>query len=264
MFFQFFFVVFFPADFGSLEVIPLHRHPKLKDSCADLLNKEWSRSKTARLHSLSKSCDALPCSLVLVTSSSTDGNPGRVIGHSMLSQVIAMEDACFIESVLVDPQLRGKGLGRRIMEASEDYAASLGYVTVYLSTHDKQGFYGHLGYEFCEPISKLDSCTKLLPAGLRQQLGTCSLAKQKQVSSSEDKNSIKNTIRTNSNNKNNSIISHPASKVPLPPANVPPPPPANVPLPPPPPPPPISVTLPKVVIMDPGNIFWMKKELHKK
>lgn len=230
----------------------LHRYPEFMDSCADLLNQQWPRSKTARLHSLGKSCDTLPCSLVLV---SVGGHQSQVIGHSMLSQVIGIEDACFVESVLVDPQLRGKGLGRWLMEASEDYAASLGYRTVYLSTHDKQGFYGHLGYEFCEPISKLDSCTKLLPAGLLKQLGMSS-SKQNQRLSPKDDNS-KNIGKTDLDNRNNSAVSLPSKNVPTPPPLI------NIPKHPPPPPPLTAKTGLEIVKMDPNQICWMKKELHK-
>ncbi|GAB1603824.1 hypothetical protein Ahia01_000663700, partial [Argonauta hians] len=159
-------------------VVALHRHPRYLEPCAALLNSEWKRSKTARLHSLGKSCDRLPTSLVMVTAAS--GQPGdeaEVVAHSMLSQVAGVDGAssCFIESVVVDRRLRGRGLGRKMMAASERFARSLGFRTVYLSTHDKQGFYERLGYTYCDPIvSKVDNCTKRLPAAFLQRLCSAS------------------------------------------------------------------------------------------
>ena len=38
----------------------------------------------------------------------------------------------------------------------------LGYNTMYLTTHDKQDFYGHLGYEFCDPVVSLGGASTLL------------------------------------------------------------------------------------------------------
>ena len=48
--------------------------------------------------------------------------------------------------VVVDSKLRGRGLGRRIMEACESHVINLGMNSLHLSTHDKQHFYTHLGY----------------------------------------------------------------------------------------------------------------------
>ena len=33
---------------------------------------------------------------------------------------------------------------------------------MYLTTHDKQDFYGHLGYEFCDPVVYLGGASTLL------------------------------------------------------------------------------------------------------
>ncbi|XP_029651554.1 N-alpha-acetyltransferase 80-like isoform X1 [Octopus sinensis] len=278
----------------KFQVVPLHQNPCFYDSCADLLNSEWTRSKTARLHSLHKSCDQLPVSLVLVAL----GQP-PVIGHSMLSRVVGIEKACFVESVLVDKEYRGQGLGRKIMIASEEFAARLGFQTMYLSTHDKQGFYEHLGYKYCDPISKADNCTKLLPEGFLKQLcgsvATCAtdsdISLNKRQTSAEKKtecNSIATdanlTSTTNSNKCYNSVsndkdnsanaatvtdnhVTPPPPRVPAPPPP-PPPPPPRAPAPPPPrapapPPPPLAKpsNRPEIVRMDINLISWMKKEL---
>ncbi len=39
---------------------------------------------------------------------------------------------------------------------------SLGYTTVYLTTHDKQDFYAHVGYTYCDPVVSLGSASSLL------------------------------------------------------------------------------------------------------
>uniref|UniRef100_A0A0L8I1Z9 N-acetyltransferase domain-containing protein n=1 Tax=Octopus bimaculoides TaxID=37653 RepID=A0A0L8I1Z9_OCTBM len=199
----------------------------------------------------------------------------------MFSRVVGIEKACFVESVLVDKEYRGQGLGRKIMIASEEFAARLGFQTMYLSTHDKQGFYEHLGYQYCDPISKVDSCTKLLPEGFLKQLcgtaATCatdsdtslnkrqtsaekktecsSIATDAKVTSTASSNKCYNNV---SNNKNNSATVIDNHVTPPPPPPLPP----RVPAPPPPPPPLAkSSSRPEIVRMDSNLISWMKKEL---
>jgi len=67
-----------------------------------------------------------------------------------------------IESVIVDETCRGKGYGRLLMTESEKTAKSLGFVTIYLSTKDKDNFYRHLGYEDSNPVSSLGENSKRL------------------------------------------------------------------------------------------------------
>jgi N-acetylglutamate synthase-like GNAT family acetyltransferase len=86
---------------------------------------------------------------------------GLPIGYSRLSGVIGIPDAVLVESVVVAGQWRGKGLGRLLMEKTHDYARQKGFATIYLSTHDKQKFYAHLGYEFCTPV-----CSESSNAGM--------------------------------------------------------------------------------------------------
>ena len=59
--------------------------------------------------------------------------------------------------MVVPEHLRGRGLGRRIMELAESHAKMQGYTTMYLSTKDKQDLYAHLGYEFCQAVNTLDA-----------------------------------------------------------------------------------------------------------
>ena len=38
-----------PSEHEYLKGLPLHEHPEWMEPCADVLNEEWPRSKTARL-----------------------------------------------------------------------------------------------------------------------------------------------------------------------------------------------------------------------
>lgn len=55
--------------------------------------------------------------------------------------------------VVVHPSYRGMGLGKLLMDACEQLAIRLKFLSAVLSTHDKQGFYEKLGYVLCDPVS---------------------------------------------------------------------------------------------------------------
>lgn len=63
-----------------------------------------------------------------------------------------------VHSVVVVRKLRGRGLGRRIMAEAERHTADVGYTSMHLSTHDKLGFYAHLGYVRGPKVSALKKC----------------------------------------------------------------------------------------------------------
>lgn len=134
----------------TLTFVPLHERPDFLDECAKILNKHWKRSKAARLHSLQKSGTShLPCSLILLV---TKDNKEQLLGHSQLSDVIGMAESCLVESVLVPDEFRGQGLGKILMRKTEEFAQRHGYLWMYLTTHDKQLFYEHIGYLYCDPV----------------------------------------------------------------------------------------------------------------
>lgn len=121
--------------------------------CCRLINSEWPRSEVARMRSLEASADSLPTSLVLTR----DFNQS-VMAHLKISAIQSRQQACFIESVVVDRKYRGQGLGKLIMKYAEDYCRDfLLITTVYLSTIDQIGFYEKLDYEICEPINMYGS-----------------------------------------------------------------------------------------------------------
>jgi amino-acid N-acetyltransferase len=51
-----------------------------------------------------------------------------------------------LRSVVVAPELRSSGVGRRLVEAAETLAASRGIVELYLLTETAQGWFPRLGY----------------------------------------------------------------------------------------------------------------------
>ncbi|XP_077493712.1 N-alpha-acetyltransferase 80 isoform X2 [Amblyomma americanum] len=133
-----------------MELVELHDHPEYINACCNILNNEWKRSHTARFHSLSKSSSNLPASLALIKHKKAQES--QVIGHAKLCRVLHDDKACFVESVIVIPEERGKGFGKLVMKLTEDYARKKGFTRCYLSTHDKEQFYRGIGYTVCPPV----------------------------------------------------------------------------------------------------------------
>ena len=67
------------------------------------------------MQSIQDSKDGLPCSLVACVD-------GRVVGHVRLLAVLGRKASVIVESLLVDPSMRGHGLGRKLMESAENLA----------------------------------------------------------------------------------------------------------------------------------------------
>lgn len=129
-------------------LVPLIERKDLRDACVKLLNQEWPRSDAARANSLEKSTSARPpMSLVFV-----EKQTNRLVGHARLCRLLNDPLGCWIESVIVDPQFRSKGIGRQLMKSVEKTAIAHGFAKAYLSTKDKQTFYTKCGYQLCEPV----------------------------------------------------------------------------------------------------------------
>uniref|UniRef100_G1KI36 N-alpha-acetyltransferase 80 n=1 Tax=Anolis carolinensis TaxID=28377 RepID=G1KI36_ANOCA len=142
-----------------LTVVPLHQRPDLLEACVDLINEEWKRSRASRIHSLQRSSDSFPLCLVLIRTQrpveeTAEGkqNQSQLLGHARLSRVVGRPKSLFVETVVIAKSLRGKGYGRKLMEAVESYAKSRGFCHLHLTTHDKQHFYAHLGYRYSKPV----------------------------------------------------------------------------------------------------------------
>nr|XP_057940801.1 N-alpha-acetyltransferase 80 [Doryrhamphus excisus] len=148
-----------PAE--KICVTPIHLRPDLLIPCADLVNAEWQRSQSARVHSLQKSCPDFPIHLVLLLQ--VPGQVERLLGHARLSRVVGHSGSLFVESVVVSKEERGKGYGRTLMEDTERYAKSRGFKRLCLTTHDKQHFYTHLGYKLSTPVQSAGAMASFIP-----------------------------------------------------------------------------------------------------
>ncbi|XP_041081416.1 N-alpha-acetyltransferase 80-like, partial [Polyodon spathula] len=148
---------------AKVAVVPLQRRSDLVGACADLASSEWQRSRAARIHSLEKFCDGFPVCLVLVSQAD------QLLGHARLSLVVSQPRSIFVEMVVVSRELREKGYGCRLMEATERYARSRGFWRLWLITHDKQHFYAHLGFVLSEPVQNAGSVTTFMPKEVLQR-----------------------------------------------------------------------------------------------
>ncbi|XP_074860954.1 N-alpha-acetyltransferase 80 [Carettochelys insculpta] len=162
-----------------LTAVPLHQRPDLVEACAELINEEWKKSKTARMVSLQKSTDNFPLCLVLVkaprsAAAAAGGKPvnTELLGHARLSRVVGQPESLFVETVVVARALRGQGYGRKLMEATERYARSRGFRHLHLTTHDKQHFYAHLGYVTSEPVQSMGFMSSLVPMEFLQMFSS--------------------------------------------------------------------------------------------
>ncbi|XP_063267680.1 N-alpha-acetyltransferase 80 isoform X1 [Prinia subflava] len=145
----------------ELILVPLHQRPELLEACAKLLGEEWGKSRTSRLHTLQRSSDTFPACLLLLRSQGRSESPAaregpcELVGHARLSRVVGRPHDLFVESVVVARALRGQGYGRRLMEATEQWARARGFRCLHLTTHDKQHFYAHLGFVLGEPVQSV-------------------------------------------------------------------------------------------------------------
>jgi N-acetylglutamate synthase-like GNAT family acetyltransferase len=79
---------------------------------------------------------------------------GQVVGLAGIHVSPSLEhdgDAAKVSAIVVDEAFRGKGVGRRLLEAVETEAKAQGCVLVFLTTaerrHDAHEFYRRLGWE---------------------------------------------------------------------------------------------------------------------
>ncbi|KAM9185691.1 LOW QUALITY PROTEIN: N-alpha-acetyltransferase 80 [Dugong dugon] len=153
-------------NLAKLTLEPVHCRPELLDACADLINEQWPRSHTSRLHSLGQSSDAFPLCLMLLSPPPMPEAAPIVVGHARLSRVLDRPQSLLVETVVVARALRGRGFGRRLMEGLEVFAKARGFCRLHLTTHDQLHFYAHLGYQLSEPVQGLVFTSQGLPTTL--------------------------------------------------------------------------------------------------
>ncbi|VDK85799.1 unnamed protein product, partial [Onchocerca ochengi] len=129
---------------------------------------EWPRSLGARENTLRKSLNSTPPMSFIVIDKKTD----KLIGHARLCPLLTVPQSCWIESVIISSDLRGKGLGCWLMNQLENEARKFGFKKIYLSSENKQAFYSKCGYSACEPVLNVGANTVLFE---RFDLGRCLL-----------------------------------------------------------------------------------------
>lgn len=157
----------------ELTLVPLHQRPELLEACAELLREEWGKSRASRLHTLQRSSDSFPICLLLLQSRGTAEATCQLVGHVRLSRVAGRPHGLFVESVVVARALRGQGYGRRLMEATEQWARARGFSCLHLTTHDKQHFYAHLGFVVGEPVQSVAFLSPSIPTEVLRLFSTC-------------------------------------------------------------------------------------------
>ncbi|CAO1425795.1 unnamed protein product [Diamesa tonsa] len=170
------------------EVLPIHKRPDLIDESINLINNEWPRSRCQRLWSLGSSKDDLPCSLIVTfkqkdnvadepvkksekqerqfindiffnqqlidTPQCKNGKTVNVLGHLRLLPVPSDDKACFIESMVISKDFRGKGIGSFFIgEAQRFCEEELKLKSIYLTTFDSGEFYMKIGFKITPGIS---------------------------------------------------------------------------------------------------------------
>ena len=88
-------------------------------------------------------------------------------------------DSALLRSLVVQPEWRGRGLGRRLLEYALTASRNRNVRTVYLLTTSAEGFFAPLGFERCDratvphAIARTSEFASLCPASavcMRQQL----------------------------------------------------------------------------------------------
>ncbi|MCP9258471.1 AMPA receptor subunit GluR3A [Dirofilaria immitis] len=125
---------------------------------------EWPRSVGARENTLRKSLNSTPpMSFIMI-----DKEMDKLVGHARLCPLLAISQSCWIESVIISSDLRGKGLGRCLMAQLEDEAKKFGF-----KSENKQAFYAKCGYLTCEPVFNVGANTALFKRfNLERFIGT--------------------------------------------------------------------------------------------
>ncbi|KAJ8674358.1 hypothetical protein QAD02_005620 [Eretmocerus hayati] len=124
---------------SQYELVPLHKRPDLLQQCCDLLNSEWKRSETARLRSLTVSCDEFPTCYLLVSRD-------QLIGHCKASLVPNTEDSVIIESFIIDQSHRYQGFGSMFLQKLEEHLYKNGIKNIFLTTRGQEDFYSKNGF----------------------------------------------------------------------------------------------------------------------
>jgi GNAT superfamily N-acetyltransferase len=163
------------------QLVPIHRRQDLLDETIRLINNHWPKSRAERLSILGTSKADLPISLILTfkrkepdvkketllindifferqnadvpARCSETGKPINVLAHLRLVPVPADPKSCFIESMIVHHDFRGKGIGSFVFKKTEKYCEEvLKLKCIFLSTYDSGEFYMKIGFSLTNAI----------------------------------------------------------------------------------------------------------------
>ncbi|CAI2348033.1 unnamed protein product [Caenorhabditis sp. 36 PRJEB53466] len=144
----------------DLSFVPLHDRKDLLKKSVTFLNSEWPRSDGSREHSQKKSCRPRPPMSFLLL----DGETDEILGHARVTTLPNRDRALWIESVMIKKGERGRGLGKYLMNATEQWMLENDFDEAFLSTEDQCRFYESCGYQKCDPIVHSTTATSVFPA----------------------------------------------------------------------------------------------------
>lgn len=163
------------------KVVAIHKRQDLLSETIELINEHWPKSRSERLSILGSSKDDLPMSLIVTfkqkesdvsketkiindiffnrqmadapTLCSTSGKRINVLGHLRLVPVPADDKACFIESMVIHHDFRGKGIGSFFLSEAEKFCEQILHLkAIFLSTYDSGEFYMKIGFKLTAAI----------------------------------------------------------------------------------------------------------------
>ena len=163
------------------KVVAIHKRHDLVDETIRLINSHWPKSRSERLSILGSSKDDLPMSLIVTFKKkeadpsretklmndiffnrqqadapvicSLTGKPINVLGHLRLVPVPADDKACFIESMVIHDEFRGKGIGSFFLREAEKFCEQVLHLkAIFLSTYDSGEFYMKIGFQLTSAI----------------------------------------------------------------------------------------------------------------
>jgi GNAT superfamily N-acetyltransferase len=123
--------------------------PEFRSTLAGWYGREWPDlfdENFTPFHELD-SClhrDQLNCTILAL-----DGDTLLGAASLLTEDVLPLpECAPWLGTVVVDPALRGRGHGKKVVHAATKHARSLGIETLHLWTPHHRGFYEKLGWQF--------------------------------------------------------------------------------------------------------------------
>jgi len=161
-------------DLIGVHEVDYYEKDYVLECCSQMLNTEWPRSEVLRMRSLESSTNDLPICLALVQrppdvteiksreEEKKVGGSLDVVGHVRMTKIPSIPRGIWIESVIIHPDLRGRGFGKYLMLKAEEFAVRRGFDSAYLCTIDQQVFYSRIGYRFCDPVCAYGGNTRLL------------------------------------------------------------------------------------------------------